>query len=378
MERQREEGIRLKILHINSYYTTGAFYKHLYDGQAQMGDEPRVYVPASRSLDARGRDFGDYTDVAKILPGWDRLFFHLRYGRVQKDALSRYGGSSFDALHAHSLFSNGYVAAALAQKLDVPFITAVRNTDAMVFFRRMPHLRGLGRSLLRRARSVVFLSPAYRDGALTPYLPKDELDAVLRKSHVIPNGIDPFWLANPGAPRKKPNGAVRLLLVGKVQALKNIPAAAQAVVNLREGGVDAHLTVVGAAEDKALAQSVSALPGVTLLPPRPMKELLPLYRESDIFVMPSFRETFGLVYAEAISQGLPVLYTRGQGFDGQFPDGRVGHPVDPRDPGDIAKKALSILDNYEEISQNCVLGATRFDWKDIIRAYRALYEQAKQ
>lgn len=40
--------------------------------------------------------------------------------------------------------------------------------------------------------------------------------------------------------------------------------------------------------------------------------------------MPSHKETFGLVYAEAMSQGLPIIYTKNQGFDGQFPDGYVG------------------------------------------------------
>jgi len=44
--------------------------------------------------------------------------------------------------------------------------------------------------------------------------------------------------------------------------------------------------------------------------------------------MPSITETFGLVYAEALSQGLPVLYTRGQGFDRQFEEGEVGYAVD--------------------------------------------------
>ena len=39
-----------------------------------------------------------------------------------------------------------------------------------------------------------------------------------------------------------------------------------------------------------------------------------IYRENDIYVMPSIIETFGLVYAEAMSQGLPVIYTRGQGL----------------------------------------------------------------
>lgn len=40
-----------------------------------------------------------------------------------------------------------------------------------------------------------------------------------------------------------------------------------------------------------------------------------LYRPASGFAMVSFRENFGLVYAEALSQGRPVVYSKGQGFD---------------------------------------------------------------
>ena len=54
--------------------------------------------------------------------------------------------------------------------------------------------------------------------------------------------------------------------------------------------------------------------------------------------MPSFPETFGLVYVEAMSQGLPIIYTKGQGIDGYFEDGKVGYPVNTKDSNDIVKK----------------------------------------
>ena len=45
-------------------------------------------------------------------------------------------------------------------------------------------------------------------------------------------------------------------------------------------------------------------------------ELLGIYRSSSIFIMPSTGETFGLVYIEALSQSLPVIYTKGDGVYG--------------------------------------------------------------
>ena len=40
------------------------------------------------------------------------------------------------------------------------------------------------------------------------------------------------------------------------------------------------------------------------------------YERSDFFTMPSKAETFGLVYIEALLQGLPVMYTQNEGIDG--------------------------------------------------------------
>ena len=89
--------------------------------------------------------------------------------------------------------------------------------------------------------------------------------------------------------------------------------------------------------------------------------------------MPSFSETFGLTYVEAMSQGVPVIFTKGQGFDGFFPDGHVGYRVDPGNPSMIADRIIDILGNYKQISGNCVVGSRRFSWEKIAQTYQSLY-----
>lgn len=104
-------------------------------------------------------------------------------------------------------------------------------------------------------------------------------------------------------------------------------------------------------------------------------QLRNLFLASTIFVMPSFHETFGLVYAEAMSQGLPVIYTQGQGFDRQFDEGVVGYHVDANNPKDIADKVLKILNNFKQISENCTTQCHKFDWGNIASQYYEIYEQ---
>jgi glycosyltransferase involved in cell wall biosynthesis len=102
--------------------------------------------------------------------------------------------------------------------------------------------------------------------------------------------------------------------------------------------------------------------------------LLEIYRQHDVFVMPSRLETFGVVYVEALSQGLPIVHSRGQGVDGYFPPGTVAAAVDPDNPADIAAKVTALADRLPAIRESCVREARRFDWDSIARSYADLYD----
>lgn len=92
-----------------------------------------------------------------------------------------------------------------------------------------------------------------------------------------------------------------------------------------------------------------------------------LYRANDIFVMPSITETFGLVYAEAMSQGISVVYSKQQGFDGQFKEGDVGYHVDPRSVEEITNAIKKILSNYNAMSERCISLVNKFEWSNILK-----------
>ena len=90
--------------------------------------------------------------------------------------------------------------------------------------------------------------------------------------------------------------------------------------------------------------------------------------------MPSFKESFGLVYAEALSQGLPVIYTKNEGFDGNFDDAYVGCSVNPHSIEDIMKKCETVILNYNEIRKNCITASKKFKWADISNRYFNIYK----
>ena len=95
------------------------------------------------------------------------------------------------------------------------------------------------------------------------------------------------------------------------------------------------------------------------------KDLCKVFAESDIFVMVSHSETFGLVYIEALSQGLPILYTRGQGIDGTLKE-KIGEAADSYDENSIKKAICRLIDEYEQYEP---IGKSlyRFSWDNIAR-----------
>lgn len=364
----------MKVLHINSYYSNRFFYKNLYNSQINQDIELNVYVPVANNFEKPNIELGSYTKISKNHGKYDRAIFQVKHQKILKDIKQKYELKNFQLLHAHSLFSNGFIAYKVYEEFEVPYIVTVRNTDLNTFFKYMIHLRRLGIKILLNSQKIIFLSTSLRDELIEKYIPNELKAEIKRKSAIIPNGIDPFWLENKNQPKQLVNKKeIRIIQVGIINNVKNPLMTCKAIEVLNNRGYKVKLDVIGKVENQRVFNELVEKKFVTYHPPMPKEKLLKKYRENDIFVLPSLQETFGLVYAEAISQGLPVLYSKGQGFDNQFPDGQVGFAINKRDEVDIAEKIIDILNNYDFLSKNDVRLVDKFDWNRISGEFIQIY-----
>lgn len=369
----------MRILNINSYYYSSTVHKQLQESLLESQINTYTYVPVSKRYVAREEciyDKDEYGYVKKVecYNNIDRYFFHIKHAKILKNIIKEINIKKYDLLHAHSLFSNGYVAMRLKQRYGIPYIVTVSDTDINTFFKIMVHLRKLGRNILYNADVVVFLSRPYKDSLIDRYVKENEKDIILPKSYIIPYGINKFWLENIFIPKQlELKEKIRLLYVGAISKRKNILKTIEAIKILIEKGYNVEFTVVGKICDERIYNKAIKHDFVKYVAPKPHNELIKFYRENDIFVMPSITESFGLVYLEAMSQGLPVIYTKGQGFDGHFDEGKVGFSVDCYDATDIADKILKALNDYEALSSNCIHNINKFRWENIAHRYNELY-----
>jgi glycosyltransferase involved in cell wall biosynthesis len=375
------------VLHIINGYCGNRVYSFLISVLDSLGIKQLVYIPI-RSRDDIGKyeaprlNNTKYAFLFVIQSVFDRLFFFRKIRRICHDIESNDQFSKDALIHAHTLFSDGGVALKLHRKHQMEYLVAVRNTDVNLFFKYFFFLRGFGERILLNARKVIFLSPAYLEMVLDMYVKPKNQELIRSKSIVIPNPIDPFWQNNVYLRKVYNAKQIRLLFVGEIRRNKNIHGILEAARILHETGYDVRLSVIGFGlnDEKTYASSIrktsDPLKYVNLIEQTKDKETLRgYYREADIFVMPSFTETFGLVYAEALSQGLPVIWSKGQGIDGYFQEGEIGYSVDPKNSGMIAEKVMKIMDRYLEISHFCSAQVSLFSQERIGTIYKSLYEE---
>lgn len=357
------------ILQLAPDYFNTSIYSLLFDALKALDVDSHVFVSDNKphpELTSSDR----LTVVPKSFNTIQRVLYFPKQRYLFNHIINNIDIQKVDIVHAHTLFSSGYLAYRLKKKYGIPYIVAVRNTDVNVFMHNMPHLLPLGRKIAGEAQKIIFLSDAYKHQVIGHYFSSD-LD---HKSVVIPNGISSVFLNGNATPHSLPNNRLNLIFVGRVEKAKNIDTCIAVADRLHHDNTNVTLTLVGEMKDNRFLTEIQKRNYVKWINKSTQKDIITYLNDNDIFIMPSFKETFGLAYAEAMSQGLPVIYTRGQGFDGQYADGEVGYAVEPDNIEEITKCIHKIVNDYRNISARCIDHSKKYDWNIISMQYKQIYD----
>lgn len=369
----------LHILHLANDFSGSRVYNQLVQAIDHRGVQQTIFTTI-RSEAEREKNVVDFaTDGSTIYYSdnwhlWHRAFFRLKTRSNYKHLLRSIDLQTITHVHAHTLFSDGVLALKLKRDYGIPYTVTIRNADINVFMRFMVHTWGVGKSVIQNADKVICISPAHiKRVQQWRACPLNFRDKVIN----IPNGVNSYWLKHVSCTINPHQADTpwELLYIGNFTSNKNIPRLMEAVLKLKENGYNLQLHLIGGNgnDEKHIESTAVVHPGVFHRHGvvQDKEKIRTIMQQCHIFTMPSLTETFGLVYVEALSQGLPILYTEGEGVDGFF-SSSYGEKCNPKSVQDIAEKLERMLSHYEDYSIDEPYLKEHFDWDVVADKYLAL------
>lgn len=366
------------ILHLANDFSGSTVYKNLVAALDHFEVTQTVYT-AIRSKELIGKNNIELKQPeSKIIYSpilnshTDRIFYKQKIKKILNDLDSKIDAKAISCIHAHTWFSDGGVAYELHKRYNIPYIIAIRNTDLNLFW-KLPHLKKYGLEILKNASRVILISKTYKDRVLNE--PKIE-PLVSSKLALIPNGIDDFWIQNREERKESIANIPKLLFVGKFSKGKNVMRLIEAVENINNEGIPCELNLIGGGgrAEATIREYIRDKKNITFHGKVLKKERLKeFYLRSDIYTMPSKAETFGLVYLEALSQGIPVVFTKNEGIDGLYRS-NIGEAVDCNNVQSIADGIKKIILNYKGYDFSSKEIINNHDWKEIAIEYIQIYK----
>ncbi len=266
---------------------------------------------------------------------------HRSLRRILRDA---------DVVHIHSLWGvdDAYVALA-AQHLGLPYVVSLHGVlDSWSLAQRRckkrAHLLTIGKPVLQRA--------AFVHCTADEELRQARLSAAIRRPAVIPCALDlsPFIHARSSRPTGQPSGGGepnRVLFLSRLHPKKGVHHLLEAVAKLKERGMNVTLDIAGDGDGDYPAdllrqvETLGLRDQTTFLGHIVEPERSNLLARSDVMVLPTAQENFGLALIEALAAGTPVVTTTGVDVYRELLRTGAAYVVDVHQPSEAFVDALA-------------------------------------
>lgn len=207
-----------------------------------------------------------------------------------------------------------------ADKLRLPFVAGIHNSDIEVLTNPLYkiHFKTRLEKALKNATAIACRSFVLQDKLLKLYPEFEE------KTFVALSGIDEKLLDETNHSLFTTHySSIKIITCAHFKKRKNIDKVIKACKGL-EGF---ELTVIGDGKERKNLEKIDK--NVIFTGRLPHDEVMAKMRESDVFVLPSVGETFGMVYLEAMVSGCITVCTKGDGIDGIIKNGENGFLTEP-------------------------------------------------
>jgi len=356
--------MRKKILIITPWYPTpslpvgGVFVQ---DQARVLSKDYDVYVLALvltdwKELFYRPNKSVEQNENLKIsrfytLPGmrfFYTLYFYFYRAQLEKkfaEVVSTWGKP--DIIHAHIVLPAGAAALKIGKARKIP-VVLTEHTEPFSLHLRTPVYRRLTRQTLLGVNKIIAVSPSLKKQVLE-FEPKASME-------VIGNVIDDAFFA-PAPVTPKQNSVLRFLTVALLTERKGIGYLLQAVKQLSQETSGKFEVIIGGdgplrSDLERQAHNLGIMKYCRFTGELDRLEVRDWIRQSDVFILPSLGETFGVVLLEAMMCGKPVIATRCGGPE-DLVTPETGVLVDVADSNALAKAMSNFIKSEHQFnSQN--------------------------
>ena len=345
-----------------------------------------IYIPVSvldKSKFASKIDLMDKPSNIKVYPTpilygpFDSQYKKLgeKHFKVVEKVIKK-KGIVFDLIHAHFTWSAGYVGAKLKEKYRVPVIVTAHGYDIYDLPFKDEEWREKIGYVLNAADFIITVSNSNLDciknlNVKTPV-------------KVIPNGFRGDWFHSRDSNECRktlnlPLDKKIILTIGSLAEIKGHKYLIDAMKEVVKQKKNTLCIIVGDGKLKNKLKKQIRKAGlenyVKLVGGKPHNEIPIWMNACDAFVLPSLRESFGIVQIEAMACGKPVVATYNGGSEEIITSEDYGFLVEPANPEELAEKILIAL-HKEWDSEKIRKYAEQFRWvdiaKEIVKVYRKL------
>lgn len=286
-------GHMVVLLYVRLYPVSHIIRRNMPQAEIYFDNGVKIYIYPANSFGAN-RCHRVCERIAEVMP------------EALKYVMKREG--AFDIAHAHSFIGAGYALCKCKKQLQCPVIVTEHISS-------IPDNK-LNRKELSCLKQCVDLADRFI--AVSDDLARciASVTGCKRKINVIPNIFaSDFYPSEKG----EKSNIFNFVSVGGLIKLKQMDLLIRCFVEAFGSDDSVRLTIVGDGPERDSLEHLAAEGGVRrniiFAGYQPRVEIANLMRESDAFVMLSRRETFGVVYIEAMACGLPVVGTLNGGAD---------------------------------------------------------------
>ena len=287
-----------------------------------------------------------------------------------------------ELLHVHYAIPHAYAGYMAKQMLkeegiDIPMVTTLHGTD-ITLVGNHPFYKPAVSFSINNSDIVTSVSQSLKDETYKLFNSKKEI-------HVIPNFIElGKHISHPKIARNRSliaNEKERIVThISNFRAVKRIPDVIKIFDKIQQK-IPAKLLLVGDGPEKENAEYLCQKLGIQdkVIFFGNSNEIDKILSFSDLFLLPSETESFGLAALEAMAWSVPVISSNSGGLPEVNFDGVSGFLSNVGEIDEMAENALRILKDdatLKEFKQNSLKTAEKFDIKSIVPLYETLYLQA--